>query len=68
MAVNLGIDARKSDQGVRGATTLPHGTGAEVRVAVFTQGDNVEKGKALGADFIGMEDLGRADQGRHDGL
>lgn len=57
VAVNLGIDARKSDQGVRGATTLPHGTGAEVRVAVFTQGDNVEKAKALGADFIGMEDL-----------
>ena len=57
VAVNLGIDARKSDQGVCGATTLPHGTGAEVRVAVFTQGDNVEKAKALGADFIGMEDL-----------
>ena len=57
MAVNLGIDARKSDQGVRGATTLPHGTGAEVRVAVFAQGESAEKAKALGADFIGMEEL-----------
>ena len=43
VAVNLGVDARKSDQGVRGATTLPHGTGSEVRVAVFTQGENIEK-------------------------
>jgi large subunit ribosomal protein L1 len=60
VAVNLGIDARKSDQGVRGATTLPHGTGSDVRVAVFTQGDNAEKAKEAGADFIGMEDL--ADQ------
>ena len=67
VAVNLGIDARKSDQGVRGATTLPHGTGAEVRVAVFTQGDNVEKAKALGADFIGMEDLARRDVGQLSG-
>merc|ERR1711998_380806 len=49
-----------SDQGVRGATTLPHGTGSDVRVAVFTQGDNAEKAKEAGADFIGMEDL--ADQ------
>lgn len=57
VAVNLGVDARKSDQGVRGATTLPHGTGSFVRVAVFTQGDNVEKAKAAGADFVGMEDL-----------
>ncbi|MDG2135105.1 MAG: 50S ribosomal protein L1 [Luminiphilus sp.] len=57
VAVNLGIDARKSDQGVRGATTLPHGTGAEVRVAVFAQGESAEKAKALGADFIGMEEL-----------
>jgi large subunit ribosomal protein L1 len=60
LAVNLGIDARKSDQGVRGATTLPHGTGSEVRVAVFTQGENVEKAKEAGADLVGMEDL--ADQ------
>ena len=57
LAVNLGIDARKSDQGVRGATTLPHGTGSFVRVAVFTQGDNAEKAKAAGADFVGMEEL-----------
>ena len=57
VAVNLGVDARKSDQGVRGATTLPHGTGADVRVAVFTQGDSAEKAKALGAEFVGMEDL-----------
>lgn len=57
VAVNLGIDARKSDQVVRGATTLPHGTGSEVRVAVFTQGANAEKAKAAGADLVGMEDL-----------
>ena len=57
VAVNLGIDARKSDQVVRGATTLPHGTGKEVRVAVFTSGDNAEKAKAAGADLVGMEDL-----------
>ena len=50
VAVNLGIDARKSVQGVRGATTLPHGTGAEVRVAVFAQGESAEKARALGAD------------------
>jgi large subunit ribosomal protein L1 len=57
VAVNLGIDARKSDQAVRGATTLPHGTGSDVRVAVFTQGEAAEKAKAAGADFVGMEDL-----------
>mgnify|MGYP001823728021 CR=1 FL=1 len=57
LAVNLGVDAKKSDQGVRGATTLPHGTGSDVRVAVFTQGDAAEKAKAAGADLIGMEDL-----------
>lgn len=57
VAVNLGIDAKKSDQGVRGATTLPHGTGSDVRVAVFTQGDAAEKAKAAGADFVGMEEL-----------
>ena len=60
VAVNLGVDARKSDQAVRGATTLPHGTGSVVRVAVFTQGDAAEKAKEAGADFVGMEDL--ADQ------
>ena len=57
LAVNLGIDAKKSDQAVRGATTLPHGTGSDVRVAVFTSGDNAEKAKAAGADLVGMEDL-----------
>ncbi|WP_448566057.1 50S ribosomal protein L1 [Thalassotalea ganghwensis] len=57
VAVNLGIDARKSDQNVRGATVLPNGTGRDVRVAVFTQGENAEKAKAAGADIVGMEDL-----------
>ncbi|MEQ9462772.1 MAG: 50S ribosomal protein L1 [Haliea sp.] len=57
VSVNLGVDARKSDQAVRGATTLPHGTGSVVRVAVFTQGDAAEQAKAAGADFVGMEDL-----------
>jgi large subunit ribosomal protein L1 len=57
MAVNLGIDARKSDQSVRGATTLPHGSGKSVRVAVFTQGAAAEAAKAAGADYVGMEDL-----------
>ncbi len=57
VAVNLGVDARKSDQGVRGATTLPHGTGSDVRVAVFTQGDAAEKARAAGADLVGMEEL-----------
>jgi len=57
VAVNLGVDPRKSDQQVRGATTLPHGNGADVRVAVFTQGANAEAAKAAGADLIGMDDL-----------
>ena len=57
VAVNLGIDARKSDQNVRGATVLPNGTGKEVRVAVFTQGANAEAAKEAGADIVGMEDL-----------
>src|SRR5690554_7477347 len=57
VSVNLGIDARKSDQNVRGATVLPNGTGRDVRVAVFTSGDNAEKAKAAGAEFVGMEDL-----------
>ena len=57
VSVNLGVDARKSDQAVRGATTLPHGTGKNVRVAVFTQGENAEKANAAGADFVGMDDL-----------
>jgi large subunit ribosomal protein L1 len=57
VAVNLGVDARKSDQGVRGATTLPHGTGADVRVAVFAQGESADKARELGAEFVGMEEL-----------
>jgi large subunit ribosomal protein L1 len=57
VSINLGVDARKSDQQVRGATTLPHGTGKSVRVAVFTQGANAEAAKAAGADHVGMEDL-----------
>ena len=57
VAVNLGIDARKSDQNVRGATVLPHGTGKDVRVAVFTQGANAEAAKEAGAELVGMEDL-----------
>ena len=57
IAINLGIDARKSDQAVRGATTLPHGTGSDVRVAVFTQGEAAEKARAAGADLVGMEEL-----------
>jgi large subunit ribosomal protein L1 len=57
VAVNLGVDARKSDQAVRGATTLPHGTGSDVRVAVFTQGEAADKARAAGADLVGMEEL-----------
>lgn len=57
VSVNLGVDARKSDQAVRGATVLPNGTGKTVRVAVFTQGDNADKAKAAGADIVGMDDL-----------
>jgi large subunit ribosomal protein L1 len=57
VAVRLGVDAKKSDQVVRGSTVLPNGTGKDVRVAVFTQGDNVDKAKAAGADIVGMDDL-----------
>ena len=57
VAVNLGIDPRKSDQVVRGSTVLPHGTGKTVRVAVFAQGENAEKAKAAGADAVGFDDL-----------
>ena len=57
VAVNLGIDARKSDQNVRGATVLPHGTGRSVRVAVFAQGANAEAAKEAGAELVGMDDL-----------
>ncbi len=57
VAVNLGIDAKKSDQVVRGSTLLPHGTGRTVRVAVFAQGQNAEKARAAGADVVGFDDL-----------
>jgi large subunit ribosomal protein L1 len=57
VAVNLGINARKSDQNVRGATVLPKGTGKTVRVAVFADGDNAEAARAAGADIVGLEDL-----------
>ena len=57
IAVNLGVDARKSDQMVRGSVVLPKGIGKTVRVAVFAQGDNVQKAKDAGADIVGFEDL-----------
>jgi large subunit ribosomal protein L1 len=57
VAVNLGIDPRKSDQVVRGSTVLPNGTGKTVRVAVFAQGENAEKALAAGADVVGFDDL-----------
>lgn len=57
VSVNLGIDARKSDQNVRGSTVLPNGTGKDVRVAVFTQGENAEAAKAAGAEVVGMDDV-----------
>jgi len=57
VAVNLGVDPRKSDQMVRGSTVLPNGTGKTVRVAVFTQGANADAAKEAGADIVGMEDL-----------
>ena len=57
VSVNLGVDATKSDQQVRGSTVMPHGTGKTVRVAVFTQGKNADAAKAAGADIVGFEDL-----------
>ena len=57
VAVNLGVDPRKSHQAVRGASTLPHGTGKTVRVAVFAQGAAADAATAAGADLVGMEDL-----------
>ena len=60
VAVNLGVDPRKSDQVVRGATVMPNGTGKDVRVAVFTQGANADAAKEAGADIVGMDEL--ADQ------
>ncbi len=57
VAVNLGVDPRKSDQVVRGSTVLPHGTGKTVRVALFADGADADAGKAAGADIVGMDDL-----------
>ena len=57
VSINLGIDPRKSDQVVRGSTTLPSGTGKTVKVAVFAQGENAEKAEAAGADVVGFDDL-----------
>jgi large subunit ribosomal protein L1 len=63
IAVNLGVDPRKSDQVVRGSTVLPNGTGKSVRVAVFAQGANAEAAKAAGADIVGFEDLAETIKG-----
>lgn len=67
VAVNLGVDPRRSDQMVRGSTVLPRGTGQDVRVAVFAQGANAEAAKEAGADIVGMDDLAdEIKQGRMD--
>jgi large subunit ribosomal protein L1 len=63
VAVNLGVDPRKSDQVVRGSTVLPHGTGKTVRVAVFAQGANAEAAKEAGADIVGFDDLAESIKG-----
>lgn len=63
VAVNLGVDPKKSDQAVRGSTVLPNGTGKVVRVAVFAQGANAEAATAAGADIVGFEDLAEKIQG-----
>ena len=57
ISINLGVDPRKSDQVVRGATLLPNGTGKDIRVAVFSQGDKAEDARSAGADIVGMDDL-----------
>ena len=59
-AINLGVDSKKSDQNVRGSSVLPNGTGKQVRVAVFTQGENADKAKEAGADIVGMQELADA--------
>jgi len=67
VAVNLGVDASKSDQQVRGSTIMPHGIGKKVRVAVFTQGKNADAAREAGADIVGLEDLAeRVKQGQID--
>lgn len=63
VAINLGVDPRKSDQAIRGSTVLPRGTGKSVKIAVFTQGDAAEEASAAGADYVGMEDLVEQVQG-----
>jgi large subunit ribosomal protein L1 len=63
VSINLGVDPKKSDQVVRGATVLPNGTGKDVRVAVFAQGDKADEAKAAGADIVGMDDLAEAIKG-----
>ena len=63
VAVNLGVDPRRSDQMVRGSTVLPNGTGKNVRVAVFAQGEQAAAAEEAGADIVGMEDLAEAVQG-----
>src|SRR3954453_3180711 len=63
VAVQLGIDAKKSDQVVRGLVVLPAGTGKSVRVAVFAQGEKAEEAKAAGADIVGMDDLAASIKG-----
>ena len=63
VSVNLGVDPKKSDQVVRGATTMPHGVGREVRVAVFAQGENADKAREAGADIVGFEDLSETIKG-----
>jgi large subunit ribosomal protein L1 len=62
-SINLGVDSRKSDLNVRGSSVLPNGTGKQVRVAVFTQGDNADKAKEAGADVVGMQELADAMKG-----
>lgn len=63
VSINLGVDPKKSDQMIRGATVLPHGTGKEVRVAVFAQGDKAEEATAAGADVVGFDDLAESVKG-----
>ena len=63
ISINLGVDPKKSDQVVRGATVLPNGTGKDVRVAVFAQGEKAEEATAAGADIVGMDDLAEAVRG-----